>query len=230
MADDLPPREDADFGEHAAAILSTEHWSLLSSRSLTYTESFNRVTVFLTILSSSIVSLALVANTTGLDEEFTWAAVLLVPLVLFVGITTYVRLVQLNLDDAFTMVAMNRLRHAYVEIEPRLDRYLMSGWHDDERGVLKSMLLARSTMPRDRWHSLVTTPTVIAIISSFVGAAGAGFILARSGLSAPLSVAIAAAVMLLMSAALLRYQVRSTHQLGLVDPQFPSPSEAATRS
>ena len=154
MADGVPQRDDREFGEHAAAILSTEHWSLLSARGLAYTESFNRVTVFLTVLSSSIVSLALVANTTGLEEEFTWAALLLAPLVLFVGITTYVRLVQLNLDDVFTVMAMNRLRHAYVEIEPRLKHYLMSGWHDDERGVVKSMMLARSAMPRGdhtRW-------------------------------------------------------------------------------
>ena len=226
MANGLPPRDDGDFGEHAVAILSTEHWSLLSARSLAYTESFNRVTVFLTILSSSIVSLALVANTTGLEQEFTWATLLLAPLVLFVGITTYVRLVQLNLDDVFTVMAMNRLRHAYVEIEPRLERYLMSGWHDDERGLVKSMLLARSTKSRGGLHSLVTTPTVIAIICSFVSAAVAGFVGALLGSPEPVSVAIAAGVMLLTSAGLLRYQVAATSEISRVEPRFPSTQNA----
>ena len=154
-------------------------------------------------------------------------ALLLAPLVLFVGVTTYVRLVQLNLDDVFTVMVMDRLRHAYVEIEPKLERYLMSGWHDDERGVVKSMLLARSAMPREGSHSLVTTPTVIAIICSFVSAAVAGFVGARLGSSAALSVAIAAAVMILMSTGLLRYQVRSTHEIRRVEPLFPSTREAS---
>ena len=136
------------------------------------------------------------------------------------------RLVQLNLDDVFTVMAMNRLRHAYVEIEPRLERYLMSGWHDDERGVVKSMLLARSAMPRGGSHSLVTTPTVIAIICSFVSAAVAGFVGTRLGSSGLLSVALAAAVMVLMCAGLLRYQVRSTEEIRRAEPLFPSTREA----
>jgi hypothetical protein len=225
MADGVPQRDGREFGEHAAAILSTEHWSLLSARGLAYTESFNRVTVFLTVLSSSIVSLALVANTTGLEEEFTWAALLLAPLVLFVGITTYVRLVRLNLDDVLTVMAMNRLRHAYVEIEPRLERYLMSGWHDDERGIIKSMLLTTSTPPSNGLHSLVTTPTVIAIICSFVSAATAGFVVGRVWSSAILSVVIATAAMVLMSSALLRYQAHSTREATRITARFPSPPE-----
>ena len=39
MEDGLPAPDGGDFGEHGAAILSTEHWSLLSARSLAYTES-----------------------------------------------------------------------------------------------------------------------------------------------------------------------------------------------
>ena len=72
---------------------------------------------------------------------------------------------------------------------------------------------------------MVTTPTVIAIICSFVSAAVAGFVGARLGSSGLLSVAIAAAVMVLMSAGLLRYQVRSTEEIRRIDPRFPSPRE-----
>lgn len=43
-------------------ILSTEHWSLLASRSLGWNEVFSRTTMFLATLSGAVVALALVAH------------------------------------------------------------------------------------------------------------------------------------------------------------------------
>ena len=43
-------------------ILSTEHWSLLATRSLTWNESFSRSSMFLSALSGAVVALALVAQ------------------------------------------------------------------------------------------------------------------------------------------------------------------------
>ena len=40
-------------------VLSTEHWSLLASRSLAWNESFARAGMFLSALSGAIVALAL---------------------------------------------------------------------------------------------------------------------------------------------------------------------------
>ena len=45
--------------QRVVQILSTEHWSLLASRSLAYNEAFTRGGMFLTFLSASIVALAL---------------------------------------------------------------------------------------------------------------------------------------------------------------------------
>jgi hypothetical protein len=46
------------LGPDAAAILSSEHWSLLGTRSLIWNEAMSRATVFLTVLSASIIALA----------------------------------------------------------------------------------------------------------------------------------------------------------------------------
>lgn len=51
-------------------ILSTEHWSLLASRSLAWNESFSRGGMFLATLSGAIVALALVAQATDFGEGF----------------------------------------------------------------------------------------------------------------------------------------------------------------
>ena len=84
------------FGPHAAAILATEHWSLLATRSLIWNEAMSRATVFLTVLSASIVALALLADATGFGPQTTTLALVLLPVVLLLGIATYVRLVQVT--------------------------------------------------------------------------------------------------------------------------------------
>ena len=54
----------------ALQILSTEHWSLLSARSLAYNEAFTRGGMFLSFLSMSFVALALLAQGMSFDREF----------------------------------------------------------------------------------------------------------------------------------------------------------------
>jgi hypothetical protein len=44
------------FGPDGAAILATEHWSLLSARSLIWNEAMSRATVFLSVLSARSVA------------------------------------------------------------------------------------------------------------------------------------------------------------------------------
>jgi hypothetical protein len=63
-------------------------------------------------------------------------ALVLLPVVLLLGIATYVRLVQINNEDLDLVMAMNRLRHAYLKIEPGPEPYFTTGHHDDERGLL----------------------------------------------------------------------------------------------
>src|SRR5881628_1486079 len=73
-------------------ILSTEHWSLLASRSLAWNESFSRVGMFLSTLSGAIVALALVAQASAFGEGFTLFALVILPVVLFIGVATSIRL------------------------------------------------------------------------------------------------------------------------------------------
>ena len=79
------------FGPHAAAILATEHWSLLAARSLIWNEAMSRATVFLTVLSASIIALALLADATGFGPQTTTLALVLLPVVLLLGIATWCR-------------------------------------------------------------------------------------------------------------------------------------------
>jgi hypothetical protein len=129
------------LGPHAAQILSTEHWSLLAARSLIWNEASHRATVFLTVLSAAIIALALLADATGFGPQTTTLALVLLPIVALLGVATYVRLVRINTEEVLLILAMNRLRHAYLKIDPGLTPYFTTGHHDDESGVMATYMV-----------------------------------------------------------------------------------------
>jgi hypothetical protein len=81
-------------------LLSTEHWSLLSTRALGWNEMAGRTQMYLTALSGTVVALALAAQGTDFGPQFVWFALGLLPPLLFIGVVTFVRLVYLNREDA----------------------------------------------------------------------------------------------------------------------------------
>ena len=94
-------------------ILSTEHWSLLATRSLSWNESFSRAGLFLSVVSATAVALALVGQATDFGERFMAFALVMLPVDLFVGLATFTRLDEVNGEDAIWVAGMNRIRHAY---------------------------------------------------------------------------------------------------------------------
>ena len=156
----------------AIQILSTEHWSLLATRSLTWSESFSRTSLFLSVLSASVVALGLVGGATGFGSEFTVFALALLPVTLFVGVATFVRLDEVNLEDAQWVVGMNRIRHAYLELEPELEPYFVTSRYDDEAGLLQSLIGETSTSPVTQ--PFLAIPGVIAVVDSVVAGATVG--------------------------------------------------------
>ena len=116
-------------------MLATEHWSLLASRSLAWNEAFSRAGMFLSTLSGAIVALGLVGGASGFGEAFTLFALVILPVVLFIGVATWIRLGTSNYHEALCVIGMNRIRAAYLELAPDLERYFVMSAHDDLRGI-----------------------------------------------------------------------------------------------
>jgi type III secretory pathway component EscS len=93
----------------AVEILTAEHWSLLSSRTLGYQEMFGRATIFIAILSGTVLALALLAQATQFGRQTLSFAVLLISVALFIGVVTFVRSVAINYEDARWVTGMNRV-------------------------------------------------------------------------------------------------------------------------
>jgi hypothetical protein len=118
-----------------AQLLATEHWSLLATRSTAQSEILSRITTFLMLVSASIVSLALIGQVTRFDRRFITFALVLLGMVVLVGTLTQIRVGNANIEDLAHVIGMNRLRAAYVELDPGIERYFVASAHDDDNGL-----------------------------------------------------------------------------------------------
>jgi hypothetical protein len=200
-------------------ILSTEHWSLLATRSMSWSESFSRTSMFLSTLTGSVVALALVAQAMP-GEGFTVFALLLLPVVLFLGLATYARLCAINVEDAHWVVGMNRIRHAYLELVPDLEDYFISGVTDDPEGVMKTF--AATLGPGNFLHAFVTTPGMLAVINAVLAGVLAGVVAGFLMQSLTISIVTGVIAFVIVLAVLLQYGLRSwSRYMTNTKPRFP---------
>jgi hypothetical protein len=186
---DLPPLSDRSGVTDAVRvqILATEHWSLLATRSLTWNEIFTRATMFITVLSAAVVALALVAQATDFGPGFRLFALLILPVVLLVGLATFIRLGEANSDDIGLVIGMNRLRHAYLELAPELEPYFTTGHHDDLASIMQSY---GSGLRLSFSRVLGGTPSLVAIINVVIAGVIAALIAEALGASNTVNVVV----------------------------------------
>jgi hypothetical protein len=202
-----------------AQILATEHWSLLATRSTTWNEVFSRASMFITVLSAGVVALALVAQATAFGPNFLLFAVLVLPVVLLVGVATFLRLGDANTDDFGLVLGMNRLRHAYLELAPELEPYFVTGHHDDRAGIIQSYGLGyHAGLSR----ALSATPNLVAIIDAVVFGVLAALIalLLGSPDAAAVAIGVIAALVAIIGLAVVVSRWRTRVWRG-VRPHFP---------
>ena len=137
MPEEPPSQPEVPLGVRAQ-LLATEHWGLLASRSTAQSEVLTRISMFLTLTSAALVSIALVGQATDFSESFTVLALVLLAVVLLVGFLTQVRVFNVGMEDLMYVLAMNRLRGAYAEIDPPIARYFLASRYDDLAGSVRT--------------------------------------------------------------------------------------------
>ena len=174
-----------------AQLLATEHWSLLASRSTTQSEVLTRIAIFLTLVSAGLVTLGFVGQASGFRGWFGVAALGVLFVLALLGLITMVRAFNTADEDLMYVVAMNRLRAAYVELDPGLERYLYASAHDDEAGL-------RTTYHffYDRGASVVfgSSMMIIAVVEAVVVGLLAGGLVSALGAAPVVSVVVGTVV------------------------------------
>jgi hypothetical protein len=209
-------------------ILSTEHWSLLSARSLAYNEAFTRGGMFLAFLSMSFVGLALVAQALAASRDFLIVTVVVLAFDFVVGLATYGRILAANYEDYLAVQGMARIRHAYGEIAPVVLHYFTSSVHDDLRGVMVSYGSPPTTAGGGIFYGLMTSAGMIGLILSMIGGVLVLVVALIVGASAPLAFVIGGLAGLALLSGLIaltfRYYSAIQQRLSVL---FPTPETDA---
>jgi hypothetical protein len=206
-------------------ILTAEHSSLVATRSLAWNEAFTRVGTYLALLSGAIVALALVGQNARFGDAFFVFGLVILPVVLFVGVTTFVRVGSSNYHDAQCVIGMNRIRAGYLEIAPDLAPFFVMGVHDDPAGVSQTMSFEPGAPLL--LQLLSASPSVVAVVNSVLVGAILSFAMLLLGIQAAavLAVAILASVVSFITHS--AYARRRVRQLQTsIQPVFPSPPNA----
>lgn len=190
MTGPSPGQAPRDADLRVISLFTTDHFALSGARGQTTAEVLGRATLFLGTISGTLVALSLLATATELGWPFIVAALVLTPSVIFLGVVTFVRVLESSIEDILYARGINRLRHAYLEIATEWRPYFIKSDHDDTGGVMANMALS----PDGRSQIYLTTAGMVSIINAVLLGSYAGGVLTLLGVGLELAVAWAAAV------------------------------------
>jgi hypothetical protein len=212
---------EPDPGRLLTAV-TTEHFTLQGARAATTSESAARSSLFLGSVSSALVAMGFLAAVSGGESAlFRTFALTALPTLSFLGLVTFVRLVELGSEDMLYGRAINRIRNHYLELAGDQSWLFMMRAHDDAVGVIENMGLRAGPL-----QLYLTNSFAIAVVTGVL--AGSTLALAIGVVTgAPLGVDVAAGAVAAVATVvgLVRY-TRRTYGIGptLGEPLFPSKS------
>jgi hypothetical protein len=174
----------------AATFATTEHFNLQTARALTVSEANGRANIYLAALSSNLIALAFIAQVSGLGRPFYVFALILLPVLAFLGVVTFLRLVQSSIEDIAYAHRIALLRDFYLRHSPELEPYMVV-----VRGRRSTAPSSGASLAPSAWQLTLTTAGMVAVVNSVVLAACAGLVLKAAGVdSLAIPVAVGAVV------------------------------------
>ncbi|MGK5740486.1 hypothetical protein [Micromonospora sp. URMC 103] len=196
--------DDAQREQALLTALTTEHFVLQTSRTATVNESVGRATVFLTLLSASLVGLGFVSSTAALVPPYLGAVL---PTLLVTGLLTFLRLVQNMVENEVDLVRMQRIRAYYHR--------RLAGDQDFFADAVSGGEPARATWAavgsRPGWpQMLLTTAAMVGAVNALIGGLGVTLLTSLAGLSPTYAIGVGAVVALAAFAAEVAYVNRAS--------------------
>lgn len=197
--------DDSATRQQILQIMTTEHFVQQAARSSTIQEASGRAALFLTSVSSATVALAFVGQVTQLSERFLLFGVILLPCIYFIGLVTFMRTVQVAVEDMVHARGIARIRHYYVELAPSMRPYFINSIHDDYLGMLGEMGL-RPTL----WQSFMTIAGMVSVIDGAIAGVFTGLVVkAADNSTVAVPLLLGTLVFALGVFLFRRYQIRS---------------------
>jgi hypothetical protein len=118
---------------------------------------------------------------------------------------------------------MNRLRAAYLEIDPGLAGYFVTGTTEDAVGIFRTFgsdVLGPRALNIGRFHGLVTTPTTIAFVDAMLGAVLAAIVAVQLSMAMVPAAGIGVMAFFVVGSALALFGYRS-QEMAKLPAEFP---------
>ena len=160
----------------AATFATTEHFNLQTARANTVSEANGRASIYLAALSGNLIALAFIGQMSRLGAAFYAFALILLPVLAFVGVVTFVRLVQSSIEDIAYAHRIGLLRNFYLRISPELEPYIVLVRGTPSAAPYHGEMLAPSA-----WQLTLTAAGMVAVVNSVVVAACAGLVVEAAG-------------------------------------------------
>jgi hypothetical protein len=152
--------------------------------------------------------------------------VLILPVLLFAGVSTLSRMAELERQDGELVQGLNRLRHLRVEMDPEIEPYLVTSKYDDP-----ASLLGAYGSNSSRLHGLWVLTTLIGVMVAFAGAILVAVAAVLLGLGGGAATVIGVLTFLGIGAALGAIAARSfASAMRSIKTKFPAPAPNETES
>jgi hypothetical protein len=152
-------------------MMIAEHNNLQAIRSGTIFDANGRTNLYLGTVSSAVVALAFIGQTSGMSQPFLLFALILLPSLMFIGLVTFLRVYQSGVEDMFSARGINRIRHYYTEIAPQMKPYFMLSIHDDMKGMTENMGALNN-----QWQLFLSTAGLVGVLNSVLTGVFAGML------------------------------------------------------
>ena len=199
--DDAP--QPVELSPQLVTILTTEHYTLQTGRSMTISEANGRSSLFVGAVSSGLVALAFVGQLAQLGTAFFVFGLVVLPTLLLMGLITFERVLQTGVADYVYALGIDNIRRLYLEAAPQLRPHLMF--------VTPARPTRTYTHPEEHiswWQTFLTTAGMVAVINSVLAGSFVGLLLAALALPLWVGTAAGVAAFLVSLGSQQRYQWR----------------------
>lgn len=165
---------DASSGASDLTILTTEHFTLQSARQLCLQDIQGRSTIFLTVLSVSLLAIGYFGTATHFGPAYIAFVLVLVSTLWVLGVLTFMRVLQASVEDTIIDYGIARIRHRYTELSPSVAPLFVRTTHDDFAGMNHEMGSTDSW-----WQQLMPTYVVVSFVTSVLAGSEVAFALGQ---------------------------------------------------
>jgi hypothetical protein len=180
-----PHRSQAEAQPAWITLLTTEHYNLQTQRAATISEANGRASIFLGALSAGLIALGFQSTAAGRSAGKTTFEVLVLSSLAFLGVVTFLRCLEISIDDWQFSLRISALRASYKQLVPELAGLLLSAAGEEQ-------YVAMLTPRRQRFQLMLSVAGSLGVITSIVIGADCGVLI--YGIHASLSVALPAGV------------------------------------